>query len=219
MDEEVERILRTEESQLTRDKEIDRILAGSEYDYFSLLTINPLGLEPEEILKAVKNVYRRKALLIHPDKTSNPLASTAFNRLKKAEQILSINEANDENKTMYDEKQRLIAIYNDVNQSEEVIRDWNHESNQKIRQQVQLILNQEIKQQEIEKLYQQRQQTQQDEQVKSAQAQRVIKKKLEAKWEDDRDNRVQSWRNYTNKIEKKQDKLKKKRLQKKKVLA
>lgn len=218
MADDLDRILKAEETQLTRDKEIDRILAGNEYDYFGLLMINPLGMENEEMLKLVKNIYRRKALLIHPDKTTNPLAPTAFNRLKKAEQVLSTTEES-ENKVLFQEKERLVAIYNDVNQENEIIADWTDGTNRQIRAKVEKILQQEMKQQEIEKMYQQRQDQQRDEEVKSALTQRGIKKKLEAKWEDDRDERVQSWRNYSSKVEKKKDKSKTKLKKKKKVLA
>ena len=36
----------------------------------------------------IKKVYRAKSLLIHPDKTSNPNAPDAFDRLKKAQTVL-----------------------------------------------------------------------------------------------------------------------------------
>ena len=42
----------------------------------------------------IKIVYRKKSLLIHPDKTKNPQAPEAFDRLKKAQT------------TLVDEKQR-----------------------------------------------------------------------------------------------------------------
>lgn len=211
----VDQILRIEESQLSRDKEIERIIAGSEHDYFSLLTVNPIGLSTDEIIKKVKNVYRKKALLIHPDKTTNPLASTAFDRLKKAEQILSSTEDNDD-KQNFNQKQRLMAIYDDVNGTSPPDSDWNSGTNIKIRKRVSDILLQEIKQDDIEKLYQKREEQLKKDEIKSELDKRITKRKLDAKWEDDRDQRVENWRKFTTKVEKKQDKNKKK---KKKVLA
>src|SRR3954470_22679506 len=44
-----------------------------------------LGLQPGVTESDIKAVYRKKSLLIHPDKTKNPLAPDAFDRLKKAQ--------------------------------------------------------------------------------------------------------------------------------------
>ena len=44
-----------------------------------------LDLQPGVPESDIKLVYRKKSLLIHPDKTKNPQAPDAFDRLKKAQ--------------------------------------------------------------------------------------------------------------------------------------
>ncbi len=47
-----------------------------------------LDLQPGVPESDIKIVYRKKSLLIHPDKTKNPQAPEAFDRLKKAQTVL-----------------------------------------------------------------------------------------------------------------------------------
>jgi DnaJ family protein C protein 8 len=70
-------------SALLQDREIERIMSSFILDPYSVLDIQP-GVPPTEI----KKLYRRKSLLIHPDKTKNPRARDAFDRLKKAQDEL-----------------------------------------------------------------------------------------------------------------------------------
>lgn len=190
----LEKVLYLEEAGLNKDNEIQRILDVYEFDYFAVLDIQEVDIDPEDLLKTVKRVYRKKTLLIHPDKTSNPAAPAAFARLKKAEQILSTPLENDDDAKL--EKQRLLDIYKAC------------KSNDK-RSEVAQILKAEIKQEEIEKLYQQRQVAQRFADIKKQRQEAELKKKLESNWEDARDVRVQNWREYTGKIQKKKKKTKK----------
>jgi DnaJ family protein C protein 8 len=66
-----------------QDEEIERIR-----NVFSLDAYAVLGLQPGVPEGDIKKVYRAKSLLIHPDKTKNPLAPDAFDRLKKAQSML-----------------------------------------------------------------------------------------------------------------------------------
>ena len=67
-----------------KDAEIDRILKAFRLDAYAVLNLQP-GIGESDI----KACYRKKSLLIHPDKTSNPAAPEAFDRLKKAQSQLS----------------------------------------------------------------------------------------------------------------------------------
>ncbi|KAI1826513.1 DnaJ domain-containing protein [Xylaria intraflava] len=62
------------------DAEIDRILKAFRLDAYAVLDLQP-GVPESDI----KLTYRKKSLLIHPDKTKNPQAPDAFDRLKKAQ--------------------------------------------------------------------------------------------------------------------------------------
>ncbi|KAG7837488.1 hypothetical protein KL942_004376 [Ogataea angusta] len=95
MSTDIERELKREETKLARvsmsppaatnrqDKEIDRILRQCKLDHYSVL-----GVQPGISVADVSKLYRKKSLLIHPDKTSHPRAVEAFDLLKKASNAL-----------------------------------------------------------------------------------------------------------------------------------
>ncbi|ODV79863.1 uncharacterized protein CANTADRAFT_21144 [Suhomyces tanzawaensis NRRL Y-17324] len=193
----IEQVLAREESALAKDKEIGRILQCTKNDYVAVLELDPLDLE--ELATKVKKLYRKKSLMIHPDKVSNPEAPEAFDRLKKAEQVLS-NQ--DKEGSVWAEKTRLLDIYKDVCSKQKDIKS--------IQTRVAEILGEEIRQEEIDRLYNQRQEAQRRDEEKAQQTKREKDMKMKHAWEDDRDTRVQSWRNYTAKVEKKKKKKTKK---------
>ena len=102
---EIEKILKKQESQLPRDKEIERILKTFRMDPFALLEV-PIICDTTEI----KNAYRKKSLLIHPDKAQHPKAQEAFEVLKKAESMLSDqNQKERLTKMMWDAEKDMVA--------------------------------------------------------------------------------------------------------------
>ncbi|CAG8502551.1 2089_t:CDS:2 [Racocetra fulgida] len=80
----IDKYLATEATQLQKDQEVERILSA-----FKLNPFDILDLAPDCTEKDIKNAYRKKSLLIHPDKTKHPKAQEAFALLKKAETELS----------------------------------------------------------------------------------------------------------------------------------
>ena len=66
-----------------QDSEIERILGAFRANAYDVLDLQP-GVPDEDI----KRAYRKKSLLIHPDKTPNPRAPDAFDRLAGAHQAL-----------------------------------------------------------------------------------------------------------------------------------
>lgn len=205
----LENVLRLQEADVARDQEIDRILASHARDYFSILQINPLF----DFEGLIKRLYRKKSLLIHPDKVKHPQASKAFDRLKRAEHVLSTEDDGDEDaKKRVNEKAALVDIYKQVSVGlkTSIVEDFNHKDNVLIREKVHLVLDNQDKQEEFERVYNQRQEASKNEELKNAAKERQMRKQWESKWEDDRDSRVQLWRNYVNKVEKKKKKPKKK---------
>lgn len=234
MSDDLDRVLSTEELALVKDREIERVLNCCPWDYYSILEINPLKKDIQ-LQNQIKRTYRKKTLLIHPDKVANPNAPHAFDRLKKSELVLSFDipeneseiESQDDTSKLYiNEKKRLLAIYNDAEnrllRTKKIIQgdNYSEENYKQILQIVTEILNEEIKQEEIERNFQQQQEAKKMAELKKVQQERELKKKLANKWEDERDIRVNNWRSYTNKIEKPKSKSKKKSgNSKKKVLA
>ena len=74
-----------------QDSEIDRICKAFRANAYDVLDLQP-GVPDEDI----KKTYRKKSLLIHPDKSTNPRATDAFDRLAIGYQ------------TLLDEKKRAI---------------------------------------------------------------------------------------------------------------
>ena len=211
MSDDLDRILALEESALNKNKEIERILQCCQFDYFNILEINPLSVANiDELPLMIKKLYRKKSLLIHPDKTDNPNASDAFDRLKKAERILSANESDDE---LWKEKNRLLAIYQASYNKQNLDKSlsFNDIQNQTIRTKVEEILQDEINHEELQRLVHQTTETRKHELQERIKRERELKKKMENQWEDERDNRVKNWRGYVNKVEKKNNNKNKKK--------
>ena len=68
-DDELERLLKSEDAEYAKDVEIERILNCFTLDAYSVLDTQP-GCTTQDI----RNIYRRKSRLIHPDKTKNERA-------------------------------------------------------------------------------------------------------------------------------------------------
>ncbi|KAK6200199.1 uncharacterized protein RJT21DRAFT_121094, partial [Scheffersomyces amazonensis] len=220
MTDDLDKILSIEESSFSKDLEIDRILNCDEFDYFAILNINPLKFINDDtgLLNTVRKTYRRRSLLIHPDKTNNTKAPLAFDRFKKAETILSINlvdliDTDDITlRNKLNEKKRLISIYEEIKQQLGIENDRVDIDIEldRIRQEVSIILKEEVEKDEISRLQQQQKDAARMAEQTQRMTERQLKKQMENKWEDDRDQRVKSWRKYTNKVEKKAIKKKKK---------
>ncbi|EGG05172.1 uncharacterized protein MELLADRAFT_116908 [Melampsora larici-populina 98AG31] len=83
----IEAILKGEESLMTREQEVERVIAAfklNPYDVLDLDMTNPTTVTDADIRKS----YRKRSLLIHPDKLSHPRGPEAFDLLKKAESFL-----------------------------------------------------------------------------------------------------------------------------------
>lgn len=214
MSDELDRILSIEESALNKNKEIDRILSCSELDYFSILEINPISpsYNSNDLPTLVKKLYRKKSLLIHPDKIDNPKAPEAFDKLKKSEFKLNSDLESDINEIKH--LQSIYDAYKPKDTTE--IIEFNDDINIKIRNKVKEVLLDEINQENLSKIYKQHETIRKDELRKTRQVEEQLKRELKKNWEDERDVRVDNWRKYSNKVEKKQ--LKKKSTKKKKVL-
>ncbi|KAI5967757.1 spf31 [Candida margitis] len=206
MSAELDRILSIEESALNRNNEIDRILECNEQDFFAITEINPLTTPIDEIPTLITKIYRKKSLLIHPDKTDHPRASEAFDRLKKAQKILT---STDENESEFKEKQRLMSIYATFH-SDGVPSSFDDPFHVRVRSKVDEIIENELAHSELERLAKVSEETRKNEMQKQMREEKESQRKMESEWEETRDSRVQNWRNYSNKIEKKGKKKKSK---------
>ncbi|KAJ1673800.1 hypothetical protein EV182_004534 [Spiromyces aspiralis] len=193
----LERMLKQQEAQLPRDQEIERILSTFRLDPFEILQV-PVVCTPAEI----KLAYRKKSLLIHPDKAQHPRAQEAFEALKKAEAILTDDKQKEYfTKLMWDAEKDLKAKWrSEIKKGRRPESDLADEDSEKFRQEVKQHYQEFVVEVELRKR-QQRQRAMEmegEEERKRQEAAEELKRKREREkeWEDSREERVSNWREF-----------------------
>ena len=157
----------------------------------------------------IKVTYRKKSLLIHPDKTKNPLAPDAFDRLKKAQTEL-MDEKHREilDEAIADARMLLIRENKWTVDSPELkeagfAKKWRDKAKDV------LIDNEHRRRRQMKAQLQEegREQRKQDADVEE----RKRKRQHDQDWEATRDERISSWRTFQKKAGD-GDKKKKKKL-------
>jgi DnaJ family protein C protein 8 len=144
----------------------------------------------------IKKTYRTKSLLIHPDKTSNPRAPDAFDRLKKAQTELMDEKArerldesiSDARTLLMREKKWTVDTHGEELQSEEFKEEWREKTKWV------LMDNEKRRQRQLKAQMQEegRQQRKDDEELEE----RKRKREHQEKWEASREKRIDSWRDF-----------------------
>ncbi|KIV87275.1 hypothetical protein PV11_02830 [Exophiala sideris] len=197
--------LEKEAKEYDKDAEIDRILKAFKLDAYAVLDLQP-GVPESDI----KIVYRKKSLLIHPDKSTNPQAPEAFDRLKKAQTAL-LDEKQREHldECIADARHLLIREHKYTVDSEELKTD---EFKQEWRRKtVEVLIDAEARRRRQIKAKMQeegREQAKEDADIEA----RKRKRDHEKKWEDTREQRIGSWRDFQKGVKKGDDSKKKKKL-------
>ncbi|KAK3678032.1 DnaJ sub C member 8 [Recurvomyces mirabilis] len=196
-----------ESKEFDKDSEIARILAAFRANAYDVLDLQP-GVPDEDI----KRHYRKKSLLIHPDKSSNPQAPDAFDRLAAAYQaLLDTKKRAILDEAISDARHLLIRDLKLTIDSEEV-KDPDVVFMKKWKEKVKFVLadNEARRQRQMKAQMQEegREQRRVDEEV----AERKRKREHEQDWEKTRDQRIGSWRDFAAGKKKEGDKGKKKKL-------
>jgi DnaJ family protein C protein 8 len=153
-----------------------------------------LGLQPGVPESDIKKVYRAKSLLIHPDKTKNPLAPDAFDRLKKAQSMLldeklraELDESVADARMLLMREKKLTAD-DEETRSEEFRKEWREKTIWVIRD------NEMRKQRQMKAQMREegRQQKKDDEEA----AERKRKREHDDAWDKSREQRIGSWRDF-----------------------
>ena len=141
--------------------------------------------------------YRKKSLLIHPDKTTNPSAPAAFDALKKAQTVLMEEKARarlDESIAdarmllMRERKRHPDSPEMKEPLSDEIRRAWREMT-------VKVLVDEELRRRKQAKAQMQeegREQRKADEEVE----QRKRKREHDQAWESSREARIGSWRDF-----------------------
>jgi len=181
--------LESEAKEFDKDAEIDRILKAFRLDAYAVLDLNP-GVPESDI----KITYRKKSLLIHPDKTKNPLAPDAFDRLKKAQtELMDEKHRARLDEAIADARMLLIRENKWTVDSEELkTEDFQRKWRAKTREV--LIDNEHRRRRQMKAQMQEegREQKRQEEELEE----RKRKRQHEQDWEATRDERISSWRSF-----------------------
>lgn len=161
---------------------------------YAVLDLQP-GVPESDIIKT----YRKKSLLIHPDKTKNPKAPDAFDRLKKAHSELTdektrerLDEAiADARMLLIRDKKWSVDTHSEELQGDEFKEEWKEKVKWVLRD------NEMRRQRQMKAQMQEegRQQRKEEEELNE----RKRKREHEQKWEATRDERIGSWRDFQKK--------------------
>ncbi|POS88306.1 putative J domain-containing protein spf31, partial [Erysiphe pulchra] len=195
-DVEVFKALESEEKEYIKDAEIDRIMKAFRLDAYAVLDLRP-GVPESDI----KKCYRSKSLLIHPDKTKNPLAPEAFDRLKKAQTELT----DEKHRMILDEaiadarmiliRERKWTIDHPELKTTAFEKDWREKTK------MVLIDNEHRRRRQLKA--QMQEEGREMKKVEEEGELRKRKREHEKDWEETRDQRIGSWRDFQKGNEKK----------------
>ncbi|KAI5363167.1 Putative DnaJ domain, Chaperone J-domain superfamily [Septoria linicola] len=186
--------LEKDSKEFDKDSEIDRIMKSFRANAYDVLDLQP-GVPDEDI----KRTYRKKSLLIHPDKTKNPYAQDAFDRLAKAYQaLLDEKEREKLDEAIADARMLLIREKKLTVDSEEV-KDPDVDFMKAWKDKVKWVLADN----ELRRQRQLKAQMQEEGREKAREeaelAERKRKREHEQDWEKTRDQRIGSWREFSQK--------------------
>ncbi|KAF9579346.1 hypothetical protein BGW38_004436 [Lunasporangiospora selenospora] len=194
MADDIDRILEVEASAVQKDAEVERIIVCFRLDPYDILELE-MGCTEKDI----KAAYRKKSLMIHPDKINHPKAREAFDILKKAEtELMDTARRTYVNSIIEEAKFKVrktlppplsAAPFTDPYFSSAIFKS-------QVKQQFKdLMIEEELRKR---KLLKKEMEAQGEVDRRADEALNERKRKIEAQkvWEDSRDDRVQGWRNF-----------------------
>jgi DnaJ family protein C protein 8 len=188
-------ILAKEEKEANKDDEIDRIRKAFRRNAYDVLDLQP-GVPDEDI----KKVYRKKSILVHPDKNaSNPYAQDAFDRLAKAYQtLLDEKERALLDEAIADARMLLIRERKLTVDSEEV-KDPDEDFMKAWKAKVYEVIRDNEMRRERQRRAQMQEEGRAQRKEEEELAERKRKREHEQNWEKTREQRVGSWRDFQKK--------------------
>ncbi|EOR04646.1 hypothetical protein E3P92_01061 [Wallemia ichthyophaga] len=202
---EIDKEVSREAQRINQELEIERILKSFKLNPFEVLDID-YGVDD----KTIKAIYRKKSLLIHPDKVKHERAVEAFDLLKKAEAVLSTPEkrykidcvVSDARMFLIKDLKLPLGVHDDHPSIKELHPPFKLQVKEKMKH---LMVEDELRRRRAIKTQlanEGAEARKKDEEIDSK------KRKAEEKkdWESNRDNRISDWRSFQ-----KGDKDKKKR--------
>ncbi|KAI0787670.1 DnaJ-domain-containing protein [Fomes fomentarius] len=202
----IERLLNREATAFQREIEVERILKAFKLNPYEILDISDEAT-PEEI----KRKYRQLSLFIHPDKTPHPRAPDAFDLLKKAESDLSDKTKREELDAVI--KQARVVLLktlglppitrDDDVKLKNLTPPWRQQLLAKAKE---FLIDEEVRRRKAVKMNLANEGLEARKKEDEVNAKKR-KAEEDARWEETREQRVGSWRNFTNSKKKKKTKV------------
>jgi DnaJ family protein C protein 8 len=140
--------------------------------------------------------YRKKSLLIHPDKTSNKSAPAAFDKLKKAQTELMDEKARARLDECISDARMLLMRERKLTVDSEEIKNMDKEMKNAWRKKtIEVLIDNEHRRRKQLKAQMQeegREQKKADEEMEN----RKRRREHEVAWEESRESRIGSWRDF-----------------------
>jgi len=158
-----------------------------------------LDLQPGVPEEDIKKAYRKKSLLIHPDKTSNPYAKDAFDRLAKAYQALLDEKQRERLDEAIADARMLLMRDKKLTVDSEEVKDPDVNFMKEWKEKVKWVLadNELRRQRQLKAQMQEEGREKKREEAELAERKR--KREHEQDWEKTRDQRIGSWREFSQK--------------------
>ncbi|KAI0926100.1 hypothetical protein AcW1_008359 [Taiwanofungus camphoratus] len=206
-DVDIEKLLSREATAFQREMEVERILKAFKLNPYEILDINE-DASPEDI----KKKYRQLSLFIHPDKTPHARAPDAFDLLKKAESELSDKTKREELDAVISQARAVLLkslnLPTNTPDNDPRLKNltppWRQQFLAKVKE---FLIDEEVRRRKAVKMNLANEGL---EARKKEEEVNAKKRKAEddARWEENRDQRVDSWRSFTNtKNKKKKSKI------------
>ncbi|KAJ3480290.1 hypothetical protein NLI96_g8454 [Meripilus lineatus] len=193
----IDKLLNREANAFNREMEVDRILKA-----FKLNPYEILDLQEDATPEDIKKKYRQLSLFIHPDKTSHARAPDAFDLLKKAESELSDKAKREEldavikqaRLVLLREKELPTNIEDNDYRLHDISPPWKDQLRAKSKE---LLIDEEVRRRKAVKMNlanEGHEARKKEEEV----AAKKRKAEDDANWEANREQRVDSWRSFSN---------------------
>ncbi|KAI0303793.1 DnaJ-domain-containing protein [Multifurca ochricompacta] len=201
-DAELDRLLNREASAIQRELEVDRIL-----DAFKLNPYDILDLESSATAEDVKKKYRQLSLFIHPDKCPHPRAPEAFDILKKAENELGDTAKREELDAGINQARSLLlkglSLPTSTPDDHPKLKGLTPPFKVQLRQKSkELLIEEELRRRRAIKMNLANEGFEARKKEEEATAKKR-KAEEDVRWEENREQRVDSWRTFTNTSKKK----------------
>lgn len=193
----IEKLLSREATAFQRELEVERILKAFKLNPYEILDISE-DATPEDI----KKKYRQLSLFIHPDKTPHARAPDAFDLLKKAESELSDKDKREEVDAVINQARTLLLkslnLPTTIPPSDLRLKSLNPPWRQQLLAKAkELLIDEEVRRRKAIKmnLANEGLEARKKEEEVSA---KKRKAEEDARWEENREQRVGSWRTFAN---------------------